>query len=242
MKRRTSCDEARCLVTGAGSGLGRAMARRIVHEGARVILTGKTLPPLEATVRELVIGGADPKSIIAVDADLTEPEGRSKVIHAIDRHFRALDLAINAAEVGTRGLTETENPTDLRTLFAINVFALIDLTRALLPLLQAGKAPLSRQHRPDRRVIPPRILRQQVRRRRLHRFDPSRVREVRNPSPRDEIRFYRNRVRTQNCHCSRTRKCGDRDTQRHSPGWSRIHPQPPTSSSLPSQQGIHLLH
>ena len=141
MKPRRSFDGARCLVTGASSGLGRAIAEHLVRAGANVLLTGRSLPRLEATARDLVLGGARPEAVVAVDADLTEDEGRSKVVHAVADRFGALDLAINSAGVGATGHFDTHDPTVLRRVFEINVFALVELTRALLPLLRRGEEP-----------------------------------------------------------------------------------------------------
>jgi short-subunit dehydrogenase len=102
-----------------------------------VILTGRRLALLEATVQELLDETASLETFNAIDADLTKAEGRNKLIHAIDRRLRPLDLAIYATQLGAIGQAET----DLRTLFEINVFALIDLTHAIFPLLQAGQSP-----------------------------------------------------------------------------------------------------
>ena len=141
MNRRRSFEAARCLVTGASSGLGRAIAEHLVRAGASVLLTGRSLPRLEATARDLVEGGARPDAVVAVDADLTEEEGRNKVIHAAADRFGALDLAVNAAGVGATGHFDTHDPDVLRRVFEINVFALVEMTRALLPLLRRGDRP-----------------------------------------------------------------------------------------------------
>ena len=81
------------------------------------------------------------KSVIAVNADLTEDEGRNKIIHVAAERFGALDLAVNAAGVGATGHFDTHDPTVLRRVFEINVFALVEMTRALLPLLRRGDRP-----------------------------------------------------------------------------------------------------
>ncbi len=141
MNRRRSFEGARCLVTGASSGLGQAIAEHLVRAGASVVLTGRSLNRLEATARALVSGGARDDAVIAVDADLTEDEGRSKVIHVAADRFGALDLVVNAASVSATGHFDTHDPSVLRRVFEINVFALIELTRAVLPLLRQGDRP-----------------------------------------------------------------------------------------------------
>ncbi len=104
-------------------------------------MTGRSLDRLEATARCLVEGGTRREAVVAVDADLTEEEGRSKVIHAAAERFGSLDLAVNAAGVGATGHFDTHDPIVLRQVFEINVFALIEMTRAVLPLLRRGHRP-----------------------------------------------------------------------------------------------------
>ena len=141
MNPRRPFEGARCLVTGASSGLGRAIAEHLVRAGAKVLLTGRSLERLESTARGLVLGGAEPESTVAVDADLAEDEGRSKVIHAAADRFGALDLAVNAAGVGATGHFDTHDASVLRQVFEINLFALVEMTRAILPLLRQGDRP-----------------------------------------------------------------------------------------------------
>jgi NAD(P)-dependent dehydrogenase (short-subunit alcohol dehydrogenase family) len=116
------------------------MARRLAAEGARVIITGRSLPRLEKVVRDLASSGANPAAFSAIDADLTEPEGRHKLVHAIDRRFGALDLVIHAAQAGVNECLDL-SVERLRELFEINLFAMLDLTRSLEPLLEAGTNP-----------------------------------------------------------------------------------------------------
>ena len=141
MKHGRSFEGARCLVTGASSGLGRAIAEHLIRAGANVLLTGRSLPRLEATARNLVLEGAKPEAVLAIDADLTEEEGRSKVIHASADRFGALDLVVNAAGVGATGHFDTHDPSVLRRVFEINVFALVEMSRLSLPLLRRGDHP-----------------------------------------------------------------------------------------------------
>jgi NAD(P)-dependent dehydrogenase (short-subunit alcohol dehydrogenase family) len=118
------------------------MARRLVREGAQVVLNGRSLPRLEAILGELVKQGANPQALLAIDADLTESEGRNKLIHTIGRRFGALDLVVNAAQVGAKTPVDHNDPTLLRSLFEINLFSLVELTTALMPLLKAGRNPV----------------------------------------------------------------------------------------------------
>ncbi|WP_435016812.1 SDR family NAD(P)-dependent oxidoreductase [Tundrisphaera sp. TA3] len=141
VSRRRTFRGARCLVTGASSGLGRALAEHLAHSGARVLLTGRSTERLEAIVASLVASGIPADSVPTVAADLTEASGRDRVIAKAGECFGALDLAINGAGVGATGHFDTHDPSVFRTVFEINVFALVEMTRAMLPLLRRGESP-----------------------------------------------------------------------------------------------------
>src|SRR4051794_9700929 len=100
MARRRSWRNARCLVTGASSGLGRALAEHLVRLGARVLLTGRSSAKLEAVARPLLDQGADPDSVITVAADLTRPEDLQRLFAVATDRLGALDLVVNSAGVG----------------------------------------------------------------------------------------------------------------------------------------------
>ena len=132
---------ARCLVTGASSGLGRALAEHLARQGARVVLTGRSEARLREAVEGLIAGGVSPDALHHIAADLTDPDGRRRIIDLAADRLGALDLAINAAGVGAYGHFETHDETVLRRIFEINVFALAEMTRAVLPLLRLGEQP-----------------------------------------------------------------------------------------------------
>ncbi len=131
-------DGSRCLVTGASSGLGRAIAEHLVRAGARVVLTGRSTERLGAVARGLIAEGSDPDRIIAVPADLTVEGDRRRLFDDVGDHFTALDLVINNAGVGAAGRFHTHDPEVLRRVFEINVFAMAEVCREFLPLLVAG--------------------------------------------------------------------------------------------------------
>src|SRR4051794_39466161 len=120
MRRRRSFEGARCLVTGASSGLGRAIAEHLVRDGASVLLTGRSGDRLGAIARDLIGAGGRRDAVPWVTADLTVDEGRSEVIRAAEDRFGALDLAVNAAGVGATGHLDTHAPSVFRALFEIN--------------------------------------------------------------------------------------------------------------------------
>lgn len=120
------------VVTGGGTGIGKAIAEGLVAEGARVVVTGRRAGPLEA------LAAAHPGSVVAVAADVTKAADRARVLAAADALGR-LDVLVNNAGVGVLGPLAELGDAELDGLFALNVVALIALTRDALPRLAAAK-------------------------------------------------------------------------------------------------------
>lgn len=118
------------LITGAGSGIGRALAHEADRAGHRLILVGRRPDALDLTRKTCAMTDA-----ICVAADITTPAGRLAIRNAVpDR----LDILVNNAgvlEVGPVGALEDAA---LERLLATNVAAPMALTRDLLPLLAPG--------------------------------------------------------------------------------------------------------
>ncbi|MBF0110834.1 MAG: SDR family NAD(P)-dependent oxidoreductase [Magnetococcales bacterium] len=123
------------LVTGAGSGIGRAVAELFAREGAWVILLGRTQSRLEETSDR--IGDAGGRSSIA-PLDLENGLARvPEVVAALNDRFGRLDLLVNnAATLGTLTPLEHYEAVLWEQVFRINVTAPFFLTRELLPLLK----------------------------------------------------------------------------------------------------------
>ncbi|WP_329339483.1 SDR family oxidoreductase [Streptomyces sp. NBC_00663] len=96
MTARTRFTDKTALVTGAGSGIGRAIALALAAEGAQVVAAGRRQEPLEETVRLIEEAGG---KALAVTADVTDAtDVHALVAAAVDR-FGSLDVAVNNAGV-----------------------------------------------------------------------------------------------------------------------------------------------
>ena len=175
MARRT-WTKTRALVTGASSGLGQALAMRLVRAGATVLLTGRSTERLSAVLDRLKSEGADPARIITVAADLTIEDDRRRLFTLAHEQLGALDVVVNNAGVAATGQFETHDLSVLRRVFEINVFAMAEVCRESLPLLAAGNDPvmviMGSVNARLRLARPLGVLLQQVRSDRLHRSDP----------------------------------------------------------------------
>lgn len=142
MSYRRAWKDTRALVTGASSGLGRAIAERLVQLGATVVLTGRSSAKLDDVVRELVHSGASPDRVITVAADLIVEKDRRRLFDLVASRLGGLDVVVNNAGVGATGQFDTHDPSVLRRVFEINFFAMAEVCREALPLLSEGNDPV----------------------------------------------------------------------------------------------------
>jgi NAD(P)-dependent dehydrogenase (short-subunit alcohol dehydrogenase family) len=82
------------LVTGAGSGIGRAIATRFAAEGARVVCAGRTLAGVEETARLIDAAGGE---ALAVQCDVTDPDQVAHAVARAEEVFGPVDVLVNNA-------------------------------------------------------------------------------------------------------------------------------------------------
>ena len=118
------------LVTGASSGIGEAIARRLVRGGARVVLTARRGARLQVIARDLDPTG---ENVLAVAADITSEVDRNQLVGEALNKFGRIDVLVNNAGFGTRGPVERVPVDAIRRNFETNLFALIALTQLVVP-------------------------------------------------------------------------------------------------------------
>ncbi|MEO1199382.1 MAG: SDR family NAD(P)-dependent oxidoreductase [Pseudomonadota bacterium] len=122
------------LVTGGGSGIGRAIALVLDACGARVAIAGRRQEPLDETARSFAQSGA------AIQADLTAPDTPEHVIASVSDQIGAPTLLINNAGAAESAPFARSDDGLLRRMLAVNLEAAFALTRAALPHLRAAPA------------------------------------------------------------------------------------------------------
>jgi 3(or 17)beta-hydroxysteroid dehydrogenase len=127
------------LITGAASGIGRAAARMMAKEGARIALADRNLEGAEEVAR--AIGEA----AFAVETDVTQIEDWRRTVAAVESRFGALNVLVHSAGVGGIGTVEDTTPEEWRRVHAVNLDAVFYGTQAALPLM--------RRHAPGSIVI-----------------------------------------------------------------------------------------
>ena len=125
----------KALVTGAASGIGRAMALALAREGADLFLVDQDQPRLYATAREAQRLGV---RVLTDVCDLTQPDQINACVDSLLNVWGTLHILVNNAGVAYYGATHDMTAEQWDRLIAVNLLAPIQLVRELLPVLRAG--------------------------------------------------------------------------------------------------------
>lgn len=120
------------IITGAGSGIGRAIAVRLAKRGP-VVLAGRRPEPLRETGSEL---GTEGQDWLVVPTDIARGEDRTRLIDETLRAFGRVDALVNNAAIGTCADLGTLSEPEIEQLIDINLTAPILLTRLAIQHLQ----------------------------------------------------------------------------------------------------------
>ncbi len=126
-----------CVVTGAGSGIGKAIAERLAEEGGKVLCVDIQIDSVTNTVAGILAAGGVAE---AVEADVSDPVGSDAFINRCVQLYGSIDILINNAAVNLPGLFhEVTNDVIDRTL-NVNIKGPMYASRAAIPymLRQAG--------------------------------------------------------------------------------------------------------
>jgi len=128
------------LVTGAGSGIGKAAAIAYAKAGATVILLGKTVSKLEAVYDEIESAGCPEAAITPVDLESVGDHEYETLVAGIDSEYGQLDgLLNNAGYMGPLMPFQTMTLEHWKKVLQVNLNAGFALTRYCFPLLQAAE-------------------------------------------------------------------------------------------------------
>jgi NAD(P)-dependent dehydrogenase (short-subunit alcohol dehydrogenase family) len=114
------------LVTGASSGIGKAATVALADAGFRVVSTSRDTSRI-----------ASGDGVTFLDLDVTGDESVTDVVGQVIARFGRLDVLVNNAGVGTDGAAEEISVAQAQTVFDVNVFGLMRMTRAVLPHMRA---------------------------------------------------------------------------------------------------------
>ena len=132
----TALRDAVCIVTGGGSGIGRALCLRLAAEGAKVVTVGRTASKVEAVAAEVQAAGGTAR---ARAVDVADAEGLGALVDEVLREFGRIDVLVNnAGQNSPRRRLLTTTPAEIRGLFEANVLGAMFCTRAVMPAMRAA--------------------------------------------------------------------------------------------------------
>lgn len=118
------------IVTGAGSGIGQGIAERFAHEGARVVLAGRTRAKLER-----VAAGLDPDRTLVHPCDVARFDQVQALVAAAVQRFGGLDVMVNNAGIAPEGSVLEVSLEDWQATLATDLSGVFHGCRAALPHL-----------------------------------------------------------------------------------------------------------
>jgi short-subunit dehydrogenase len=129
---------SRVLVTGASQGIGKCIAELAAARGAKVLACARKVELLEEVAKPIRDKGG---IIEIVQADVTSPQDRQKMVEAAQNKFGGLDILINNAGIGATGHFADCGPERLRQIMEVNFFGTTETIRVFLPMLKKGNLP-----------------------------------------------------------------------------------------------------
>lgn len=118
------------LITGSSRGLGRALAEAVLATGHQLIATAR----VPAQLADLVVRYGD--KVHTLPLDVTDPQSAQNAIEETIRAFGRLDVLVNNAGYGNIGSIEDTSLDDIRDQIETNLFGVINVTKAALPVMR----------------------------------------------------------------------------------------------------------
>ena len=121
------------LITGGGTGIGRACALAFAREGAQIAVAGRRKEPLERVAREIEAAGG---KALALNCDVTQTASVAAALSQSEQHFGRLDTIVNNAGAVVVATAEHTSDEDWQKVIAANLTGTFLVSRAALPLLR----------------------------------------------------------------------------------------------------------
>jgi len=122
-------------VTGASRGLGLTLVKKLLENGYRVAATSRNAYTLSQAA-----GLTDKNRFLPLAVDLNNPDSIHESIQQTLAAFGRIDVVVNNAGYGMAGTVEEIADLDIRNIFNVNVFATIDVVKAVLPVMRSQKS------------------------------------------------------------------------------------------------------
>lgn len=124
------------LVTGASSGIGAELARELARDGHDLVLAARSVEPMQRLAEECQALGA---ATHIIPTDLNRPGASAALAQEIEARGLVIDVLINNAGLGAAGRFDGSDSTQNSEILQVNVTALTELTRLILPGMVARR-------------------------------------------------------------------------------------------------------
>ena len=124
------------LITGCSTGFGRELAKLVLERGWRAVVTARNASQVDDFAKQY----GDRALVRALD--VTRRDQIDQVVGDAHQHFGRIDVLVNNAGYGYLAAIEEGEDDVVRAMFETNVFGLIDLTKAVLPIMREQKSGL----------------------------------------------------------------------------------------------------
>jgi NAD(P)-dependent dehydrogenase (short-subunit alcohol dehydrogenase family) len=121
------------FITGAGSGIGTALAKAALADGQPVVATGRDP---DAVTR--AVGATD--NLLAAKLDVTRPDDAEAAVNAALERFGRIDVLVNNAGSSFKGFFEEMTPEQVEQQLATNLLGPMNVTRAVLPVMRQQRS------------------------------------------------------------------------------------------------------
>lgn len=121
------------LITGGGTGIGRACALAFSREGAKVALAARRREPLDAVVDEIAGAGGE---ALALSCDVTKTASVTRALSQTEKHFGRLDTIVNNAGAVVVATVERTSDEDWEKVIAVNLTGAFLVSRGAVPVLR----------------------------------------------------------------------------------------------------------
>lgn len=125
------------LVTGGSRGIGRGIALRLAHDGARIAFAYRTNKmAASVALRELQAAGAD---CVAVETDISEPGRADQLVKTVTDRYGHIDVLVNNVGDFRWGTLAESSAGEWKSIFDSNVMTVFLMCRAVLPQMRKGR-------------------------------------------------------------------------------------------------------
>ncbi len=122
------------LITGAGKGIGAAIAKRFAEEGAKLVVCDLNEDNIQSLVKTLENQGGE---ALGFKVDVTDPQAIGTMVEKTLAQFGTIDILVNNAGITKDGMFHKMNEEDWDLVMEVNLKGVFNITRAVVPIMRA---------------------------------------------------------------------------------------------------------